>query len=147
MLKKSLFLALGVVGLTIFSSVTRAAEPASVRVTLSDGKNGSMSLTLTPSKVAAGPVEFTIANESHTMKHELLILPWSGSDAALPYSAKTQQVAEDQLKGLQGVEDLSPRETVTARFSLKAGRYLVFCNEPGHYRAAMHTDLLVGKAN
>ncbi|HDR9483041.1 TPA: hypothetical protein QDC20_000134 [Burkholderia aenigmatica] len=147
MLQKSRFLALGVVGLTIFSSVTRAVEPASVRVTLSDGKNGSMSLTLTPSKVAAGPVEFTIANASHTMKHEFLILPWSGSDAALPYSAKTQQVAEDQLKGLQGVEDLSPRETVTARFSLKAGRYLVFCNEPGHYRAAMHTDLLVGIAN
>lgn len=144
---KSFFLGPGVLALAIISSSVWAVEPASVRVRLSDGENGRMSLSLSPSKVAAGPVEFTIENESHTLKHEFMILRWSGSDMTLPYYSKTQQVAEDKLKGLQGIEDLNPRETVTARFSLKPGRYLVFCNEPGHYRADMYSDLIVGNAN
>jgi uncharacterized cupredoxin-like copper-binding protein len=143
---KSLLYALAIVGLSITSLFALAAEPASVTVQLSDGVNGKMLLSVSPSKVAAGPVEFTIENESHTMKHEFLIVPWTGADAALPYDAKTQQVAEDKLKGLRGVEDLNPRETVTARFALKKGRYVVFCNEPGHYRDDMRSDFVVGGA-
>lgn len=144
---KILFMGTRIIALAIISSSVWAAEPASVRVRLSDGENGRMSLSLSPSKVAAGPVEFTIENESHTLKHEFMILRWSGSDITLPYYSKTQQVAEDKLKGLQGIEDLNQREIVTARFSLKPGRYLVFCNEPGHYRSAMYSDLIVGPAN
>jgi len=143
---KFLLHAVAIVVLPIAAALAQAGAPASVTVKLSDGDNGEMSMSLSPSKVTAGPVEFTIKNESHTMKHEFLILPWTGSDTALPYDAKTQQVAEEKLNRLQGVEDLSPRETVTARFTLKQGRYLVFCNEPGHYRDAMRASLLVSGA-
>lgn len=105
-----------------------------------------MSLTLVPSTVPAGPVEFTILNESRTMKHEFMILPWSEAGAALPYDQKTQQVNEARLRELQGVEDLNPRETVTARLMLKPGRYIAFCNEPGHFRDAMRATFIVSPA-
>ena len=133
---------LAIVVVVVASPVAIAGGPATVTVTLSDGGNGRMSLRLHPSNVPAGPVEITIENESNTSKHEFLIVPWSGSDATLPYDAKTQQVKEDKLDGLQGVEDLNPRETVTARFILKPGRYIAFCNEPGHYHEAMRADLI-----
>jgi hypothetical protein len=43
-------------------------------------------------------------------------------------------------------EDLRPGETVTARFALKSGPYVVFCNEPGYFRDATRANLIVGDA-
>ncbi|MCG5076716.1 hypothetical protein [Paraburkholderia tagetis] len=133
-------------GLLAVSTGALPAEPSTVTVHLSDGGSKGMSLTLVPSTIPAGPVEFTITNESHTLKHEFMVLPWSGAGTALPYDQKTQQVKEARLGDLQGVEDLNPRETVTARFVLKPGRYIAFCNEPGHYRDAMRATLVVDAA-
>jgi uncharacterized cupredoxin-like copper-binding protein len=124
-------------------SFAMADEPVSVTVRLSDGQDGKMSLTIKPARIQAGPVEFKIVNQSHALKHEFMILPWSGSDAALPYDPKTAQVEEGKLHQLQGVEDLDPRQTVVARFTLKQGHYIVFCNEPGHFEHAMRADLVV----
>lgn len=123
-----------------------ASEPTKVLVKLSDGSNGHMSLTMSPSSVPAGPVEFTVKNESGSAVHEFMFAMRTKPGDALPYNAKTQQVEEDAIKGLEGIEDLRPRETVTAEFTLAKGRYVVFCNEPGHYRDGMRTELIVGAA-
>ncbi|WP_408214603.1 plastocyanin/azurin family copper-binding protein [Paraburkholderia sediminicola] len=80
------------------------------------------------------------------MKHEFMIVPWKGEKDALPYDSKTQQVDENKLKAMQGVEDLLPGQAVTVRFSLSEGRYVAFCNEPGHYRDAMSGVFLVNSA-
>ena len=121
-----------------------ASEPTKVLVKLSDGSNGHMSLTMSPSSVPAGPVEFTVKNESRSTVHEFMFAMRSKSGDTLPYDAKTQQVEEDAIKGLEGIEDLRPHETVTAEFTLAKGRYIVFCNEPGHYRGGMRTEFDVG---
>lgn len=121
-----------------------ASEPAKVLVKLSDGSNGHMSLTLSPSTIPPGPVEFTVKNESGSTVHEFMFALRANPKSALPYDTKTQQVQEDAIKGLQGIEDLRPRETVTAEFTLAKGRYIVFCNEPGHYRDGMRTEFVVG---
>lgn len=131
------------ISLVSISSVL-ASEPAKVLVKLSDGSNGHMSLTLSPSTIPPGPVEFTVKNESRSTVHEFMFARRANPDAALPYDTKTQQVEEDAIKGLQGIEDLRPRETVTAEFTLAKGRYIVFCNEPGHYRDGMRTEFVVG---
>lgn len=125
------------------STVAIASEPVPVTVKLSDGHDGKMSLTIKPAQVQAGPVEFKIVNQSHALKHEFMILPWSGSDSKIPYDPKTAQIEEGKLNELQGVEDLDPRETVVARFTLKQGHYIVFCNEPGHFKDAMSADFVV----
>lgn len=103
-----------------------------------------MSLKLSPARIPAGPVEFTVKNESPTMVHEFLFVKRPKPDMTLPYDNKSQQVQEDGIKGLEGVEDLRPRETVTAQFTLSQGRYVVFCNEPGHYRDGMRAEFNVG---
>lgn len=136
-------LACGAISLTA-SHHAQASEPAKVIVKLSDGSNGHMSLTMSPSIVKPGPVEFTVKNESRSTVHEFLFARWSNADDALPYDKKDQQVAENKINGLQGVEDLRPRETVTAQFNLDKGRYVVFCNEPGHYESGMRTEFVVG---
>lgn len=69
-------------GVLAMSSGAMAAEPSTVTVHLADGGGTGMSLTLAPSTIPAGPVEFTITNESPTLKHEFLILPWSGASTA-----------------------------------------------------------------
>lgn len=137
---KLLFIA----GISLASSLALASEPTHVVVKLSDGSNGHMSLTLSPTTIPAGPVEFTVTNQSSSTVHEFLFTRWTKPDDALPYDKKTQQVREDALKGLQGIEDLRPRETVTAQFVLPKGRFVVFCNEPGHYRDGMETQFVVG---
>lgn len=143
MLRRNVFQALLTAGL--FSVVQSAlpVEPTAVTVRLSDGGSTGMSLTVVPSNVPAGPVEFTITNESRALKHEFMILPWSTDSSALPYDQKTQQVNENRLSELQGVEDLNPRETVTTRLVLRPGRYVAFCNEPGHFRDAMRATFTV----
>lgn len=143
MMKRNVSRALVTAGLFAVAPGALPVEPAAVTVHLSDGGRAGMSLTLVPSTVQAGPIEFTVTNESHTLKHEFLILPWSNDGAALPYDQKTQQVNEARLSNLQGVEDLSPRETVTTRLVLKPGRYIAFCNEPGHFHDAMRARFIV----
>lgn len=130
--------------ISLACSLALASEPTKVIVKLSDGKNGHMSLTLSPATIPPGPVEFTVENESGNTVHEFLFAKWAKADDALPYDQKTQQVREDDVKGLQGIEDLRPRETVTAQFILGKGRYVVFCNEPGHYHGGMQTGFVVG---
>ncbi|WP_293026072.1 plastocyanin/azurin family copper-binding protein [Pandoraea sp.] len=131
------------VALALAATAAVASEPPSVTVKLTNQNNGKMSLTLSRTTVPAGPVEFTIENLSPDMKHEFMIEPWKGSPKALPYDAKAQQVEEDKLTKMVGVEDLNPHETVTARFVLKPGRYVAFCNEPGHYKENMVATLTV----
>ncbi|MFM0412258.1 MULTISPECIES: hypothetical protein [Paraburkholderia] len=132
-------------GLGFAVSLGFAKEPPSVTVKLLDANNGKMSISLSPSTVGAGPIEFTIKNDSSVMRHEFMIVPWTGPANALPYDSKTQQVEEDRLQAMQGVEDLLPGQTVTVRLSLSQGRYVAFCNEPGHYRDAMSSLFTVNR--
>lgn len=137
---------LPIAAVSLASSLALAGEPAKVIVELSDGTNGHMSLKISPSSVPPGAVEFTVKNESGNTKHEFLFAKRSKPGDALPYDTKAQQVQEDGIKTLQGIEDLPPHETVTAQFTLDKGRYVVFCNEPGHYRSGMRTEFVVGAA-
>jgi len=130
---------LAIVAFAHTASLAVAAEPAQVDVTLSDGSNGKMSLSLSTITVAAGPIEFVVQNQSSSLKHEFMIVPWTTKLDALPYDAKKQQVDEAKLGAMEGVEDLAPGETVTTKFVLVKGRYVMFCNEPGHYKAAMRS--------
>ena len=118
------------------ASVALAAEPAAVKVDLSD-KGGKDRIILSTAKVKAGGVEFEIKNSSADQLHEFLITPWKGAITALPYNDSKGQVVEDKLSQLAGVEDMKPGAEATLRLPLKAGKYVVFCNQPGHYKLGM----------
>lgn len=122
--------------------VAAASEPPTIHVTLWD-KSGTMGITLSQDKVKAGPVEFEIKNASTTLMHEFLIVPWKRAITALPYDAKEMQVDEDKLPKMQGVEDMKPGLETTMRLVLAPGEYVVFCNQPAHYKMGMEKRFVV----
>ncbi|MDE2228783.1 MAG: copper resistance protein [Alphaproteobacteria bacterium] len=104
-----------------------------------------MAITLSRDKVKAGPVEFEVTNTSTDLMHEFLIAPWKGKITSLPYDAKAKAVAEDKLPRLEGVEDMKAGAKATIRLVLAPGDYVVFCNQPGHYKMGMERRFTVTK--
>jgi uncharacterized cupredoxin-like copper-binding protein len=119
-----------------------SAEPASVKVDLSD-KGGKYSIIMSSDHAKAGTVEFNIKNTSSKILHEFLITPWKGAITALPYDVNKGQVVEEKLPKLAGVEDMKPGAEAILRLPLKPGRYVVFCDQPGHYKMGMVTRFTV----
>ena len=136
-------LLIAAITLVVAAPLAQAAEPASVKVTLTDQAGKDMHVILSTDKVKAGAVEFEVTNTSTDQMHEFLIAPWKGSIAKLPYEAKKNAVAEDKLVQLQGVEDMPAGAKATLRLVLTPGQYVVFCNQAGHYKMGMEARFTV----
>ncbi|HJU17736.1 MAG TPA: hypothetical protein VJ770_14870 [Stellaceae bacterium] len=120
-----------------------AAAPTSVAVSLGDTPQGKDVLALNPDRVKAGAIEFHVKNTSKSLTHEFLIVRWPGAITSLPYDAKNNEVQEERLPGLEGVEDMPPGSAATVRLVLGPGKYVVFCNQLGHYKAGMERRFTV----
>jgi uncharacterized cupredoxin-like copper-binding protein len=125
------------------ATAASAAEPPTVAVTLGDGPAHKMAMTLSANTVKAGAVEFDVKNASTETTHEFLVLPWPGAITALPYDTIADQADEDKLKGLQGLDDMKPGLEARLRLILRPGKYVLFCNQPGHYKGGMIRRLIV----
>lgn len=132
---RSIPLALLALTLPVAASAA-AAAPASVKVDLSN-KGGKDRILMSSHQAKAGAVEFHITNVSKSEMHEFLVTPWKGAITALPYDKGQAQVVETKLPQLAGVEDMKPGAKAILRLPLKAGRYAVFCDQPGHYKDGM----------
>ena len=121
---------------------TAAAAPASVKVRLTN-KGGKDRILMSVHEVKAGPVEFHVKNISKSEMHEFLITPWKKPITALPYNKNKAQVVEPKLPHLAGVEDMKPGAVAILRLPLKPGRYVVFCDQPGHYSDGMEARFVV----
>lgn len=84
--------------------------------------------------VPAGKVEFTARNVGQ-VPHELMVerMPMVMDASGLP--------KEDAAQGM--IEDMAPGQTGHMTLTLKPGRYMLFCNLPGHYAAGQHTMFTV----
>ena len=131
--------------LVIAAPLANAAEPASVKVTLTDQTGKDMRIGLSTNKVKAGAVEFEVTNASTDQMHEFLITSWKGAITSLPYDAKESAVDEDKLPHLEGVEDMPAGAKATLRLVLTPGEYVVFCNQAGHYKMGMEARFTVTK--
>jgi|SRR5579872_4814739 len=131
--------------LLVALNATVRADPPSVKVTLNDQKGKAMTITLSQATAKAGPVKFNVTNASTDLVHEFLIAPWSGAITSLPYDAKEQAVDEDKVRDLQGVEDMPAGAKATILLDLPAGKYVVFCNQIGHYRMGMAAAFTITK--
>lgn len=130
--------------LTGLNGIARAEAP-SVKVTLNDQKGKAMTITLSQATAKAGAVSFQVTNASKDLVHEFLIAPWNGAIDSLPYDAKEQAVKEDKVRDLQGVEDMPAGSKATILLNLPAGKYVVFCNQIGHYKMGMVAAFTVTK--
>ena len=133
-------------GLFLLATVSGAgiAEAAqTLHVDLLEKGDGRMVMETGAEKVPAGKVTFDVTNKSDSMEHEFLVAPLKGKPENVPYDDSTGRVREKALKGIHELGDLKPGKSGTMTLDLKAGRYLLFCNKPGHYKAGMYHVLTV----
>jgi len=124
-----------------------SADAAStVNVLLQDPSTGNgvtkMQIVPTPDTVPAGKVMFEIANQSKGLVHEMLLLK-APATGKLPYNEKAQRVIENKTVKLVDTDDIKPGASITKTVTLKPGKYLVICNQPGHYASGMKAAFTV----
>jgi uncharacterized cupredoxin-like copper-binding protein len=95
--------------------------------------------------VPAGKVTFHSVNRSKDLVHELLVVLPKPGQTVLPYDEKKAEVVESRIRVLGEIDDLHPGASGTMTLDLKPGSYILLCNQPGHYKAGMHTKLSVTK--
>jgi uncharacterized cupredoxin-like copper-binding protein len=108
-----------------------------------DMSKAPMAITISPATVTAGKVTFDVTNLSKDMVHEMIVAPLGKTPKPLPYKSEDETVDEDAIGSLGEVEERNPSESGTLTLDLKPGKYVLFCNVPGHYTAGMWTMLTV----
>ena len=76
------------------------------------------------------------------MVHEMVVAP-ADPPKPLPYDKADQEVKEDAATPIGEVSELDPGTSGKVELDLKPGRYVLFCNVPGHYMLGMWTELTV----
>src|SRR5215470_15489465 len=141
--KSSYFMAplAGVLWLGV-ATTAMAAGPEVVNAELWNKPDGSQGVTLSIDHVKPGKVLFKVKNISTDEDHELLLVKADSPDA-LPMDDSGERVDEDKLKGLKELGDVHPGKTRNTTVTLGAGKYVLFCNEAGHFKAGMATTFTV----
>lgn len=119
-----------------------AASPAVVEAELWNKHDGSQGVTLSTDHVKPGKVLFKVKNISTDEDHELLLVKAESPDA-LPMDESGVRVDEDKFQGLKELGDVHPGKSRSTTLTLKAGKYVLFCNEAGHFKAGMFATFTV----
>lgn len=99
-----------------------------VNVTISDG-----SIKVDPSSVPAGPVTFQVSVEGN-LDHEMQVIKTQLDPKSLPEGMEPGVVDEAAVGDKAAeIEDILPGMPVQDTFQMASGRFVVFCNVPGHY--------------
>ena len=141
---KSAFLLAPLAG-AMWLNLAVAASAASAQVVSAELWNkpdGSQGVTLSTDHIKPGNVVFNVKNISTDEDHELLLALADSLDALLMDESGVR-VDEDKLKGLKELGDVHPGKSRSTTLRLKAGKYMLFCNEAGHFKAGMYATFTV----
>ena len=131
------------------SPIAYAATAQIIAVTLQDPSvdpsNSGMAIKADTTKVKAGRVTLEAVNRSKDLVHEVLVVPAPSDGKELPYDTKTSTIIEKRVHSLGEISELKPGARGKLTLNLKAGTYLLLCNQPGHYKSGMSTKLVVEK--
>jgi uncharacterized cupredoxin-like copper-binding protein len=117
-----------------------------VAVTLSE-----FSIAPVPVTVSGGQVTFSVTNKG-VVTHEMVLAQTDADPAALPTLKASDppveghavgDVNEAVLTSPGEVDDVAAGTTKTGTLTLDPGKYVLFCNVPGHFAAGMHTAFTV----
>jgi uncharacterized cupredoxin-like copper-binding protein len=120
-----------------------AVDPNVIVVGMTNKPDGSQVMTLTETSVHAGSIVFQVMNHSENTVHEFLVLKTDLAPGAFPMTPDGTRVDEDKLPGIQELGDLEPGKSGQMKMTLAPGRYVLFCNQPGHFTAGMAAVLAV----
>jgi len=101
-----------------------------------DPKNGSG---------AAGPTTIEAPNEG-SVEHELVVFKSDMNPADLPTEANgdvDEEKLDQQAEEAGEIADVEPGESGSEDFELTPGKYVIFCNLPGHYAQGMYGTITV----
>lgn len=121
---------------TTAATTTQAAAPVSgsTTVKMSEFKFDPASFT-----AAAGSLKITAPNIGNAV-HELVLARTNDAPDALPTNS-AGEVVESKLDTVGEIADVASGKTKSNSFDLKPGKYVYFCNIPGHYKAGMYGSL------
>jgi uncharacterized cupredoxin-like copper-binding protein len=103
----------------------------SVSVTLTD-----KGVTLAQSTINAGQVTFKVKNTG-TIEHELVVIKTDvAADKISPDPDEPGKMSEEGSLGESGDMPIGTAKDFT--LTLTPGRYVLMCNQPGHYMVGMH---------
>ena len=96
--------------------------------------------TLVPSvrSVKAGKVTFTMKNLGK-VAHEMVVLKTNKAPGSLAGSGSSAS----ERGSLGEISGIKPGKSGKLTLTLKAGKYVLFCNLPGHYKSGQFTGFLV----
>jgi uncharacterized cupredoxin-like copper-binding protein len=118
-------------------------EPSVVQVDMTNKPDGHQIMILSQDPVRAGPVLFKVKNQSPNSVHEFLVLRTDLDPASFPMAEDGTKVDESRLSGIKELGDLEPGKSGHMQMNLSPGRYVLFCNQPGHFTAGMFATLNV----
>jgi uncharacterized cupredoxin-like copper-binding protein len=140
---KAQAISLAVTGILLSATAAFASDPTLVEVGMVNKQDGSQFMTLSRASVHSGPITFRVANHSANMVHEFLIVRTDLDPNAFPMKEDDQGVDEEKLAGIRELGDLKPGTSGGMEMALSPGRYVMFCNQPGHFKAGMFAILTV----
>lgn len=108
-----------------------------------DLTKATMGIKVLPGAVKAGAVTFNVKNDSKDTVHEMIVMYLADPGKPLPYVEAENRVDEDKAGDKGEVSELDPGKSGTLTVELKAGKYLLICNVPGHFGAGMWTEFTV----
>ena len=115
---------------------TQPGTGGQVSVTLTD-----TGVTLAQTSVSSGPVTFKVKNAG-SIVHELVVVRTDiAQDKIQPNTDEPSKMSEEGTQGESG--DLEAGLTKDFTLNLSAGKYVLMCNQPGHYMAGMHIAFVV----
>lgn len=126
-----------------FALAVPAAADSTLKVELWNKNDGSQGMTLGAAEIKAGKVTFEITNSSSDMEHEFLIVKTDMTPDQLPTKDDGAKVDEGKLQDFDEFGDVEKGETKTWDTELTPGKYVLFCNEEGHFKAGMYATLTV----
>jgi uncharacterized cupredoxin-like copper-binding protein len=97
-------------------------------------------VTVDPAEASAGKVNFNVHNEGK-ITHEFVIFKTDLAPDELPLN-KDGDAVDEEGAGVTHVDEIEDIETGTTRklsVELGAGKYVLICNLPTHYKLGMHT--------
>lgn len=104
--------------------------------------NETVGIKLDRATVPAGEVTFKVVNQSKDIVHEMIVAPVL-APRPLPYDKAALSVKEEDATHLGEVSELDPGASGALQLSLKPGKYILYCNVPGHYMLGMWTEFVV----
>lgn len=108
-----------------------------------DMSMAKMGVNASPGEVRPGPVTFRVTNLASQIVHEVIVARLPEGMEKLPYDETTTLVKEEALQSFGAVKEIEPTRTAAMTVTLKPGKYLLYCNLPGHYMAGMWTVISV----